>query len=115
MKTTSVFWQPALHASGELVTDEADIRQAIHIILRTPCGSDPHRPAFGSNLHNYIDWPVDWAIPHVVRESVDAIRRWEPRCRLLSVSPVTEGEHLTLRVRWKGSDGVNREQEFLWR
>ena len=72
MKTTSVFWQPALQAPGEIVRGLDDIRQAIQIILRTPRGSDPHRPEFGSNLHLYIDWPVDRAIPHVVRESVEA-------------------------------------------
>ncbi|EOM1767919.1 baseplate protein, partial [Salmonella enterica subsp. enterica serovar Montevideo] len=25
------------------------------------------------------------------------------------------GEHLTLRVSWKGSDGQPRTQELLWR
>ncbi|HBA6414365.1 GPW/gp25 family protein [Escherichia coli] len=115
MKTTSVFWQPTLQAPGEIVWGLDDIRQAIQIILRTPRGSDPHRPEFGSNLHLYIDWPVDRAIPHVVRESVDAIRRWEPRCQLMSVKPAVDGEHLTLRVSWKGSDGQTRTQELLWR
>ena len=115
MKTTSVFWQPALQAPGEIVRGLDDIRQAIQIILRTPRGSDPHRPEFGSNLHLYIDWPVARAIPHVVRESVDAIRRWEPRCQLMSVKPAVDGEHLTLRVSWKGSDGQTRTQELLWR
>lgn len=115
MKTTSVFWQPALQAPGEIVQGLDDIWQAIQIILRTPRGSDPHRPEFGSNLHLYIDWPVERAIPHVVRESVDAIRRWETRCQLMSVKPTVDGEHLTLRVSWKGSDGQPRTQELLWR
>ncbi|HAZ4235540.1 TPA: baseplate protein [Escherichia coli] len=115
MKTTSVFWQPALQAPGEIVRGPDDIRQSIQIILRTPCGSDPHRPEFGSRLHRYIDWPVDRAVPHVVRESVDAIRRWEPRCLLVSVKPLIDGEHLTLRVSWKGSDGEPQMQELLWR
>ena len=87
MKTTSVFWQPALQAPGEIVRGLDDIWQAIQIILR----------------------------PHVVRESVDAIRRWEPRCQLMSVKPAVDGEHLTLRVSWKGSDGQPRTQELLWR
>ncbi|TYF10858.1 baseplate protein, partial [Enterobacter hormaechei] len=26
-----------------------------------------------------------------------------------------DGEHLTLRVSWKGSDGQTRTQELLWR
>ncbi|MDK6877353.1 baseplate protein, partial [Escherichia coli] len=55
------------------------------------------------------------AIPHVVRESVEAIRQWEPRCRLLKVTPVIDGEHLTLRVQWRAADGVINSTEVLWR
>ncbi|HEK1087892.1 TPA: baseplate protein, partial [Proteus mirabilis] len=36
MKTTPVFWQPALQAPGEIVRGPEDIRQSIQIILRTP-------------------------------------------------------------------------------
>ena len=64
-------WQPALGGNGE-VTGLEDLRQAIAIILRTPRGSDPLRPEFGSNLHLYIDYPVNRARPHLVRETVDA-------------------------------------------
>ena len=48
-------------------------------------------------------------------EAGRAIRRWEPRCQLMSVKPAVDGEHLTLRVSWKGSDGQPRTQELLWR
>ncbi|PHM24574.1 GPW/gp25 family protein [Xenorhabdus ehlersii] len=113
--SNSVFWQPALQHSGETVSGLDDIAQAILIILRTPRGSDPHRPEFGSNLHRYIDYPIDRAIPHVVRESVDAISRWEPRCQLLSVKPTIDGEHLTLRVNWAAADGITQSTELLWR
>lgn len=115
MKTTSVFWQPALNSPGDIVQGLDDIGQSIHIILRTPRGSDPHRPEFGSDLQRYIDWPIEQAIPHVVRETVDAIRRWEPRCQLQSVKPVVDGDHLTLRVTWKCADTRPQTQEFLWR
>ncbi|MDI8107065.1 baseplate protein, partial [Salmonella enterica subsp. enterica serovar Anatum] len=40
-------WQPALQRPEEYVCGLDDIHQAIHIILRTPRGSDPHRPLFG--------------------------------------------------------------------
>ncbi|WP_174865819.1 GPW/gp25 family protein [Pectobacterium polaris] len=115
MKTQSVFWQPALQRSGDIVEGTADIMQAIHIILRTPCGSDPHRPDFGSNLHLYLDYPIERAIPHVVRESVEAIKRWEPRCQLLAVKPSVNGAHLTLHVSWKTANGVTQTTELLWR
>ncbi|WP_231643064.1 GPW/gp25 family protein [Ralstonia syzygii] len=76
---SSVHWQPALK-SYDLVEAERDIDQAIRVILGTPKGSDPHRPDFGSNLQLYLDYPIDQAVQHLVRESVEAIRQWEPRC-----------------------------------
>lgn len=115
MKTTSVFWQPRLNAPGEIVQGHEDIVQAIQIILRTACGSDPHRPEFGSQLHRYMDMPIDRALPHVVREAVNAIQRWEPRCRLLSVKPQRQAEHLSLRIQWTGRDHLTQSTEWLWR
>lgn len=84
---TSVYWQPALNRPGERVSGLADIAQSMRIILCTPCGTDLHRPDFGSNLYRYLDMPTEQAIPHVVRETVDALRRWEPRIQLLEVKP----------------------------
>ncbi|AJC66496.1 MULTISPECIES: GPW/gp25 family protein [Dickeya] len=115
MNTNSVFWQPKLKNPGTIVEGADDIAQAISIILRTPRGSDPHRPEFGSNLYLYIDYPIDRAIPHVVRESVEAITRWEPRCKLLAVKPTVDGEHLTLRVQWQTTTGTDTATEILWR
>lgn len=111
--TSPVYWQPALGNEGR-VSGIDDISQSILIILGTPKGSDPLRPEFGSDLNRYIDWPVDRALPRVIRESVEAIRRWEPRCQLERIDPLTEGEHLTLRVRWSVS-GTAYTTEAVWR
>ena len=107
---SSVHWQPAL-GSLDVVEAEADIGQAIRVILRTPRGSDPHRPEFGSNIHLYLDYPINQAIPHLVREAVEAIRRWEPRCELVKVTPSIKDSHITVRVKWKLAAGVERETE----
>ena len=106
----SLHWQPALGSFG-IVETLADIDQAIRVILRTPMGSDPHRPDFGSNLHLYLDYPVNQAVPHVVRETVEAIQQWEPRCNLVKVTPTIEESRITLRVQWKLADGVLRLTE----
>ena len=106
----SLHWQPALGSFG-IVETLADIDQAIRVILRTPMGSDPHRPDFGSNLHLYLDYPVNQAVPHVVRETVEAIQQWEPRCELVKVMPTIKESRITLRVQWKLADGVQHETE----
>lgn len=106
--SNSLHWQPALGSSG-IVEAEADIDQAIRVILGTPKGSDPHRPDFGSNLQLYLDYPIDQAVPHLVRETVEAIGLWEPRCELVKVTPSINAAQITLRMQWKLADGVNRE------
>ncbi|NMX60188.1 GPW/gp25 family protein [Pseudomonas sp. WS 5079] len=103
---TAAHWQPALGTSGEVVEGLRDIDQAIRIILTTPKGSDAHRPEFGSNLHLYIDWPINRVTPHLVREAVDAIRRWETRVSVVQVQVSIDGSHVTVRVQWRVADGV---------
>jgi len=106
----SVHWQPTLGGNG-IVEGVDDIDQCIRLILHTPKGSDPHRPDFGSNIHLYLDYPIDRAVPHLVRESVEAIRQWEPRCELIKVMPSIKNDHMTLRVQWKLAEGIQRETQ----
>src|SRR5581483_8512823 len=70
---------------GNVVQGVADINQCISIILATPHGSDPLRPTFACDLWQWLDAPINIARPHLVREIVEAITRWEPRVRVLSV------------------------------
>ena len=98
---TSIHWQPALNSE--------DIHQAIQVILGTPKGSRPHSPDFGTDIQQYLDFPISEAIPHVVREATDAIAKWESRCTLVKVVPQVDESHLSLRVRWKLADGVERQ------
>ncbi|WP_409284300.1 GPW/gp25 family protein [Pseudomonas protegens] len=111
---TAAHWQPALGTSGEVVEGLRDIDQAIRIILTTPKGSDAHRPEFGSNIHLYIDWPVNRVTPHLVREAVDSIRQWEPRVSVVQVQVAIEGSQVTLRVQWRVADGVTQLTEVSY-
>ncbi|HGL5374064.1 TPA: GPW/gp25 family protein [Citrobacter farmeri] len=113
---SAAHWQPALKREGEIVSSIGDVDQAIRIILSTPLGSDPHRPDFGSRIFDYLDWPVNRARPHVVREAVDAIRKWEPRITVDSVEVDVvdvdaDASALTIRVFWRVADGVQRLTE----
>jgi hypothetical protein len=107
MLPNSAHWQPALGRNG-FVEDIEDIRQSIRIILETPQGSDPLRPEFGSNIYQYIDRPIDRARPHLVREAVRAIRRWEPRVTVVRVQ-VEQGDgpaHVLIRIEFRLADGA---------
>lgn len=93
-------WQPEL-GTDNIVGGLDDIDQCIRIILETPQGSDPHRPEFGSRIHRYIDWPQNRVTPHLVREAVDAVRRWETRVEIANVSVSHQEAAVELLVQWK--------------
>lgn len=92
--------QIALHHAGVVVENLHDIGQCIRVILGTPCGSDALRPTFGSDLWRYIDYPSNEAAPYLIRESYDAIKRWEPRCVLDDVQVAAQAHHVRLTIHW---------------
>jgi len=99
-------WQIALGGEGYAEALD-DLAQSISIILTTRCGSDPLRPEFGSNIWRYIDYPIDRARAHVVREVYAAIRRWEPRVRVdRVVVRLDEVQHMRIGVHFTAADGL---------
>jgi len=64
---------------------EEDIAQSIEIILTTPKGSKIFEPEFGSKLYKFIDNVSPSVIPQIVAEVWKALKRWEPRIRLINV------------------------------
>lgn len=102
--------QVALHHAGEVVENLRDIDQCIRVILGTPYGSDALRPTFGSELWRYIDYPSDQVAPYLIRESYDAIKRWEPRCVLDNVQVSVQAHHVWLTLYWHPAGMDTRKQ-----
>lgn len=97
---TAADWQLRLGQIGEVVEGLDDIEQCIQIVLRTPKGSVPHRPDFGSELFKYLDAPINLARPAIVGTTVEAIRQWEQRVTVKRVLVDQDGEHLTVQVQY---------------
>lgn len=97
---TFVDWQPKLNSIGQIAEGVDDINQCIAIILQTHKGSDPLRPTFGSDLYKYIDYPVNEAIPNIIRETTDAINLWETRIDINSVTAEINESNLSIKVEW---------------
>ncbi len=112
---TSADWSLALDQPGQpgsgignVVQGVADVNQCIQIILTTPKGADPLRPTFGADLWQYLDSPINSAIPAIVTEVTAAITLWEPRVKVIAVTaaPVIDGSaqsgaKMTLGVTWQ--------------
>ena len=106
-------WPQAATRAGTAPSLES-LHQAIQIILRTPKGANPLRPDFGSDLRRYLDAPIDRARPHVAREVVEAIYRWEPRIRVDMVSLIgIDDGRAHLRVSWRLANGLLQQTEAV--
>lgn len=105
---SSADWSLKLGAIGEVVQGLDDVEQCLGIIVTTPRGSDPLRPTFGADIWRYIDFPVNTALPAIVRELTSAITIWEPRVNLVSVTAQSvndgsaqSGVHLDVTLTWQ--------------
>ncbi|MFB6155712.1 MAG: GPW/gp25 family protein [Haloferacaceae archaeon] len=76
-------------ASGALAVAEGDddIEQAIRVILGTARGERVMRPEFGCGIHDRVFESVDTTTRTLVESDVrEALREWEPRITVLSVT-----------------------------
>lgn len=92
------------------------IRSSIYMILTTKVGTRPWRPEFGSLLPSLVFGPDDEVLAATVRAySVEAIQRWEPRIRLVSVNVVIEQQDntMTLDLQYVILATGEQVQEFI--
>jgi phage baseplate assembly protein W len=101
--------------AARLATDVDDIHQEVLLVLYTPLGADIHRPDFGCDWWQWIDSPINYARPHIVRAVVSAIERWVIRIELVRVVLTQRDDNnyasKDLLVEWKFADGM-AEQIF---
>jgi len=95
-----------------MVQDDADIRQAIQIIVMTIPGERVMRPTFGCQIHELIFHPANWQTAFVAERYVrEAIEMWEPRINLEEVM-VTPGNgevgELMINISYKIKGQVDK-------
>lgn len=88
-----------------LVGGEADVEQAIRLVLSTAPGERVMRPEFGCGIQRYAFSTVDTTTLTMIEDDVrDALHRWEPRIELLDVTAEftdpSVGE-LTVRIDYR--------------
>lgn len=70
---------------------EADIQEAIRIILGTAKGERVMRPDFGCGIHELVFAPINPATITLVETNIsDALTLWEPRIELLKVAATVD-------------------------
>ena len=90
--------------TGAALSGIAHLRQSVADVLATPIGSRVMRREYGSRLPSLLDAPASpgWAA-RVRAAAVEALDRWEPRLRVLSVEVRAEAPgRIVVRV-----DGIH--------
>jgi hypothetical protein len=96
-----------IDANGSFVmaSYEADIEQAVHLILATAKGERVMLPDFGCGMHDLVFSPNTESQAGAVSSEVrDALVRYEPRIDVLSVEVTVggdQGELLLIRVDYR--------------
>ncbi len=79
--------EPDHRGDIELSETEADIREAIRLILGTAKGERVMRPEFGCDIHEHVYSAASPATLNMIESSVrEALVRWEPRIDLETVT-----------------------------
>ncbi|GIK55934.1 MAG: GPW/gp25 family protein [Chloroflexi bacterium] len=88
-----------------LAQGDAEINQAIQIILETAPGQRVMRPQFGCRLHELLFAPNNSHTASQARRYVEeALGRWEPRINVLTVDAYPDPDTdncLTIRIEYE--------------
>lgn len=103
-------WAISLNGVGQVVQGLDDIRQCISIILNTRPGTDPLRPRFGVGVFEYIDKPVNIALPNMRKAIIDAIGEFEPRVELTKITASVVEAKITFTIQYKIKNSVLTDQ-----
>lgn len=94
---------------GRVVEAFDDVHQCLKIIFATVPGEDPFRPTFGCDLTQFLDMPINAALPALVATVSKAIATWEPRITVESISAapnISQPGQLIASITWKPNLGL---------
>ena len=86
---------------------EAELKEIVRnvqTILTTPLGTCPLYREFGLDV-SYLDHPLDLAQNLFAVAAMEAVERWEPRVRVISVSFVADGTEGRMKAKVVIADG----------
>ena len=84
--------------------ERKEIVRNVQAILTTPLGTCPLYREFGLDV-SYLDHPLDLAQNLFAVAAMEAVERWEPRVRVISVSFVADGTEGRMKAKVVIADG----------
>ena len=105
-------WQMSLSEPEAVVLGFEDVQQCIAVILSTRKGEDPLRPFFGCDIWQYIDKPIQSAIPNMKKNILEALKKHEKRIKVKKIQHEIKKENNVLFHISYTTDNVEEIQHF---
>jgi phage baseplate assembly protein W len=80
--------------------NEAAVKRALLNLIKTPVGSRPFRPDYGSKIYDYLFEPADVSTELEINEELAReIQKYEPRVQLISIeSNIEEQQGIKIKI-----------------
>ena len=95
--------------TGKAISLEDHIKQSIYTILLTPKGSRVLNREFGSNLHQYLDMPINAVGALLGSEIINSISQGETRIKInkVKVSKAASNGSFDLQITYNNNQTTN--------
>lgn len=81
------------------VANDRSVRISLMNLLRTPIGSKPFYPQYGTNLERYLFDPADALTESELNEEIAiTIQKFEPRVRLISIESSIDDNGVDIKI-----------------
>jgi len=100
--------------SGEVrpLTGERSVKQALQNLLRTPIGTRPYNPKYGTLIYDYIFSLQDAETERLMIKDIEyAIKRFEPRVDLTAIEVNMLEYGIDIKIEYYVK-GINTPQEI---
>lgn len=97
----STEWGLDIENQGEVKQGLDDIKQCVYIILMTQKLTDPLREDFGCGAFDYVDMPVNKAIPNIIKSILDALEVYEKRIENVTVKSKINISEIEFTINYK--------------
>lgn len=82
-----------------VLKNEAAIKKALMNLMKTPVGTRPFRPDYGTKIYDYLFEPADISTEIEINEELaKEIQKFEPRVQLISIETIIE-EKVGIKVK----------------
>lgn len=82
-----------------ILKNEAAVKKALINLIKTPIGTRPFRPDYGTKIYDYLFEPADISTEIEINEELaKEIQKFEPRVQLISIETIIE-EKVGIKVK----------------